>query len=41
MTVLPSALDPASPDYATHRQAMLDKLAQLDTEHAQALAAWR
>ncbi|WP_405985787.1 acyl-CoA carboxylase subunit beta [Streptomyces sp. NBC_00872] len=38
MTVLPSALDTASPDYAAHREAMLTKLAELADEHAKALA---
>ncbi|GAA2156570.1 carboxyl transferase domain-containing protein [Kitasatospora kazusensis] len=38
MTVLPTRLDPAGPEYAEHRAAMLDKLAALDTEHAKALA---
>ncbi|MDH6114715.1 acetyl-CoA carboxylase carboxyltransferase component [Kitasatospora sp. MAP12-15] len=38
MTVLTSRLDPGSPDYAAHRTAMLGKLADLDTEHAKALA---
>ncbi|MFD0415806.1 acyl-CoA carboxylase subunit beta [Streptomyces sp. NPDC127108] len=37
MTVLASALDPASPDYADHRAAMLAKLADLDAEQAKAL----
>lgn len=38
MTVLPTALDTAGPEYAAHREAMLAKLAELDTEHAKALA---
>ncbi|MFD0225545.1 acyl-CoA carboxylase subunit beta [Streptomyces hirsutus] len=38
MTVLASALDTAGPDYRAHREAMLGKLAALDTEHAKALA---
>ncbi|GAA3480943.1 acyl-CoA carboxylase subunit beta [Streptomyces yanii] len=38
MTVLASGLDIASPEYATHRAAMLAKLAELDTEHSKALA---
>lgn len=38
MTVLASALDTAAPDYTAHREAMLAKLAELDTEHAKALA---
>ncbi|MBT2398556.1 acyl-CoA carboxylase subunit beta [Streptomyces sp. ISL-100] len=38
MTVLPTALDPHAPDYAANRAAMLAKLADLDAEHAKALA---
>jgi acetyl-CoA carboxylase carboxyltransferase component len=38
MTVLPSALDPAGEAYAARRAAMLDKLADLETEHAKAVA---
>ncbi|NYV77376.1 carboxyl transferase domain-containing protein [Streptomyces sp. UH6] len=38
MTVLPTALDTDSPEYAAHRAALLEKLAALDTEHAKALA---
>ncbi|MEU3184516.1 carboxyl transferase domain-containing protein [Streptomyces sp. NPDC006923] len=38
MTVLTSALDVASAEYTGHREAMLAKLAALDTEHAKALA---
>ncbi|MBT2525367.1 acyl-CoA carboxylase subunit beta [Streptomyces sp. ISL-99] len=38
MTVLPTALDPHAPEYATNRAAMLAKLADLDAEHAKALA---
>ncbi|WP_330175179.1 acyl-CoA carboxylase subunit beta [Streptomyces sp. NBC_01498] len=38
MTVLPSALDTTSPDYAAHRAGMLAKLADLGAEHAKALA---
>lgn len=38
MTVLPSALDTRGPDHAAHRAAMLAKLADLDAEHAKALA---
>ncbi|MFE7775878.1 acyl-CoA carboxylase subunit beta [Streptomyces sp. NPDC057445] len=38
MTVIASALDTASPDFAAHRAAMLTKLDQLDAEHAKALA---
>ncbi|MER8185159.1 carboxyl transferase domain-containing protein [Kitasatospora sp. NPDC094015] len=38
MTVLPSRLDPAAPEHAANRAAMLAKLADLDAEHAKALA---
>ncbi|WP_371501970.1 acyl-CoA carboxylase subunit beta [Kitasatospora sp. NBC_00374] len=38
MTVLPSRLDPAAPDHRANRDAMLAKLADLDAEHAKALA---
>ncbi|MEV7087580.1 carboxyl transferase domain-containing protein [Streptomyces sp. NPDC093085] len=38
MTVLSSALDTASAEYAGHRSAMLAKLDALDAEHAKALA---
>ncbi|MEV8340836.1 acyl-CoA carboxylase subunit beta [Streptomyces niveus] len=38
MTLLRSALDVASPEYAAHRAEMLTKLADLGTEHAKALA---
>ncbi|MGW0731363.1 acyl-CoA carboxylase subunit beta [Streptomyces sp. NPDC002851] len=38
MTVLPSALDPASPEYTERREAMLGKLDELAAEHAKALA---
>ncbi|UYQ62813.1 acyl-CoA carboxylase subunit beta [Streptomyces peucetius] len=38
MTVLGSAVDVTGPEYAAHRAAMLDKLAELDGEHAKALA---
>ncbi|MFD5703041.1 acyl-CoA carboxylase subunit beta [Streptomyces lasiicapitis] len=37
MTVLASALDPASPEYTAHREAMLAKLTELDAEQAKAL----
>lgn len=37
MTVLPTGLDTASPDYAANRAAMLDKLAELEAAHAKAL----
>ncbi|WAL75970.1 acyl-CoA carboxylase subunit beta [Kitasatospora sp. YST-16] len=38
MTVLPTRLDPDAPEYAANRAAMLTRLAELDTEHAKALA---
>lgn len=38
MTTLPTHLDPATPEYAANRTAMLAKLAALDAEHAKALA---
>ncbi|MFB7469599.1 acyl-CoA carboxylase subunit beta [Kitasatospora sp. NPDC056184] len=38
MTVLPTRLDPGGAEYTAHREAMLAKLADLDTEHAKALA---
>ncbi|GAA1094188.1 acyl-CoA carboxylase subunit beta [Nocardiopsis composta] len=38
MTVLRSRLDTASPGYAQAREAMLGKLAEIDAEHAKALA---
>ncbi|MDG4859262.1 carboxyl transferase domain-containing protein [Streptomyces sp. T-3] len=38
MTTLRTTLDPTTPDYASHREAMLTKLAELETEHAKALA---
>ncbi|MBP2335199.1 acetyl-CoA carboxylase carboxyltransferase component [Saccharothrix coeruleofusca] len=38
MTVLRSALDSASAEYRRNRQALLAKLAELDAEHAKALA---
>ncbi|MGW4892582.1 acyl-CoA carboxylase subunit beta [Kitasatospora sp. NPDC004240] len=38
MTVLPTRLDPAGAEFAAHRAAMLARLAELDTEHAKALA---
>ncbi|WP_329386257.1 acyl-CoA carboxylase subunit beta [Streptomyces sp. NBC_01716] len=38
MTVLHSALDPASPEHAAHRAEMLTRLAELGAEHAKALA---
>lgn len=38
MTVLSSALDPTSAEYAEYRAGMLGKLAELDAEHGKALA---
>ncbi|MER6362349.1 carboxyl transferase domain-containing protein [Kitasatospora sp. NPDC001527] len=38
MTVLPTRLDPGGAEYTAHREAMLAKLADLDAEHAKALA---
>src|ERR1041384_229128 len=38
VTVLGSTLDTLGPDYRAHRETMLAKLADLDTEHAKALA---
>ncbi|MFF4156226.1 acyl-CoA carboxylase subunit beta [Streptomyces sp. NPDC001678] len=38
MTVLPSALDPASPGHAANRAAMLARLAEVEAEHAKAVA---
>jgi acetyl-CoA carboxylase carboxyltransferase component len=38
MTTLRSTLDPATDTYRDNRRAMLDRLAELDTEHAKALA---
>lgn len=38
MTVLPTRTDPSSPEYAARRAALLAKLADLDAEHAKALA---
>lgn len=38
MTALASALDPAGADHTAHREAMLAKLAELEGEHAKALA---
>ncbi|WP_055589900.1 acyl-CoA carboxylase subunit beta [Peterkaempfera griseoplana] len=37
MTVLVSALDPASPDFAANRDTMLGRLADLEAEHAKAV----
>ncbi|MZD09060.1 acyl-CoA carboxylase subunit beta [Streptomyces sp. SID5785] len=37
MTVLASALDTRSDDYAAHRAALLDKLSALDAEHEKAI----
>jgi acetyl-CoA carboxylase carboxyltransferase component len=38
MTALRSTLDPASADFAANREAMVAKLAEIDAEHAKALA---
>ncbi|WKK26423.1 carboxyl transferase domain-containing protein [Streptomyces olivoreticuli] len=38
MTTLASGLDPAGPEYRDRREAMLAKLAELDAEHAKAIA---
>ncbi|MFG2823902.1 acyl-CoA carboxylase subunit beta [Kitasatospora sp. NPDC048365] len=38
MTVLPTRLDTAAPEFAANRAAMLERLAELDAEHAKALA---
>ena len=38
MTTLASTLDPTSAEYTANREAMLAKLAELDTEHAKAVA---
>jgi acyl-CoA carboxylase subunit beta len=38
MTALRSALDPRSPGYQANRDAMLAKLAEIDAEHAKAIA---
>jgi acetyl-CoA carboxylase carboxyltransferase component len=38
MTVLKSNLDTAGPEFTANRRAMLDKLAEVDAEHAKALA---
>ncbi|MDX6362047.1 MAG: acyl-CoA carboxylase subunit beta, partial [Streptomyces sp.] len=38
MTVLASALNTRGPDYTENREAMLGRLAELETEHAKALA---
>lgn len=38
MTLLPTALDTGGAEYAAHRDDMLAKLAELDAEHAKALA---
>ncbi|MEV8528351.1 carboxyl transferase domain-containing protein [Streptomyces sp. NPDC052000] len=38
MPTLPTALDPAAPEYRAARAAMLTKLAELDAEHGKALA---
>ena len=38
MTALGTTLNPASPEYAANREAMLAKLDELDAEHAKAIA---
>ena len=38
MTTLASALDPSSAEFAANRDAMLEKLEELDTEQAKAVA---
>ncbi|NEE56480.1 acyl-CoA carboxylase subunit beta, partial [Streptomyces sp. SID8455] len=38
MTVLPTGLDTNSPEYAANRAALLEKLTELEAEHAKALA---
>jgi acetyl-CoA carboxylase carboxyltransferase component len=38
VTVLRTAADPSSPEFAVNREAMLAKLADLDAEHAKAVA---
>ncbi|MBT2383170.1 acyl-CoA carboxylase subunit beta [Streptomyces sp. ISL-11] len=38
MTVLASGLDPTSPEYTAARESMLAKLAEIEAEHAKALA---
>jgi acetyl-CoA carboxylase carboxyltransferase component len=38
MTTLRSAIDPSSAEYAMNREAMLGQLAELDAEHAKAVA---
>ncbi|GII54704.1 acetyl-CoA carboxylase carboxyltransferase subunit [Planotetraspora thailandica] len=38
MTILGSRLDTSSPEYGSRREAMLAKLAELDAEHAKAVA---
>ncbi|MDT4997265.1 MAG: acyl-CoA carboxylase subunit beta, partial [Pseudonocardiales bacterium] len=38
MTILRTALDPSTPEFAANRNAMLAKLAALDAEHAKAVA---
>jgi acetyl-CoA carboxylase carboxyltransferase component len=38
MTVLRSAIDPSTPEYAANRAALLAKIAELDAEHAKAVA---
>lgn len=38
MSVLPSTLDTAAPDHADNRRVMLDRLAEVEAEHAKAVA---
>jgi len=38
MSVLKTAIDPSTPEYQANREALLAKLADLDTEHAKAVA---
>jgi len=38
MSVLKTAIDPSTPEYQANREALLAKLAELDTEHAKAVA---
>jgi acetyl-CoA carboxylase carboxyltransferase component len=38
MTILKSHIDRASPDYTANRAALLEKIAQLDADHAKAVA---
>ena len=38
MSVLKTAIDPATPEYQANREALLGKIAELDAEHAKAVA---